>query len=100
MHSYQTKSAVLFVIFNRPDTTAKVFEAIRLAEPKRLYIAADGPRENNQEDIVLCRQARDVVKNIDWDCQVSTLFRDENAGWQDMEYRLRLTGFLAMKKKG
>ncbi len=41
---YETKSAVLFVIFNRPGTTQKVFDAIRAAKPKRLYIAADGPR--------------------------------------------------------
>jgi len=38
------KTAVLFMVFNRPDTTKQVFEAIRLAKPPRLYIAADGPR--------------------------------------------------------
>jgi len=77
---YQTKSAVLFVIFNRPETTKKVFEAIKTAQPKRLYIAADGPRPSFPGDVQLCKEAREVVKAIDWDCEVKTFFRDENAG--------------------
>ena len=40
------KKAVLFIIFNRLDTTQKVFEQIRLAAPPKLYIASDGAREN------------------------------------------------------
>ncbi len=73
-------AAVLFIIFNRPDTTQKVFEAIRVARPSRLYIAADAPRKNHLSDIEKCRDTRAVVKNIDWPCEVHTLFRDENLG--------------------
>lgn len=39
-------SAVLFIIFKREDTTNRVFERIREAQPPRLYIAADGPRKD------------------------------------------------------
>ncbi|MDR3693099.1 nucleotide-diphospho-sugar transferase [Mucilaginibacter sp.] len=77
---YQTKSAVLFVIFNRPETTKKVFEAIRIAQPKRLYIAADGPRPDHAGDVELCKQTREIVSAIDWECDVKSLFRNENAG--------------------
>ena len=35
---------ILFLIFRRPHTTAKVFEKIKKVKPKKLYIAADGPR--------------------------------------------------------
>ena len=38
------KTPVLFMIFNRPDTTQQVFNAIRQAKPKQLFVAADGPR--------------------------------------------------------
>ena len=76
----QTKSAVLFVIFNRPGTTQKVFDAIRVAKPKRLYLAADGPRPGVPGDALLCKQTREIVGKIDWDCEIKTLFRDENAG--------------------
>jgi len=77
---YHTKSAVLFVIFNRPGTTQQVFDAIRAAKPKRLYLAADGPRPGFPGDALLCKQTREIVGKIDWDCQVKTLFKDGNVG--------------------
>lgn len=71
---------VLFLIFNRPDTTARVFAAIRQARPSRLYIAADGPRKNRLDDNNVCAEARDVTTGVDWPCEVKTLFRAENLG--------------------
>lgn len=71
---------ILFIIFNRPDTTKEVFNKIAQVKPKKLYIAADGPRENNKNDIELCKQAREVVANINWECQVYKKFNDENLG--------------------
>ena len=76
-----TNSPVLLLIFNRPDTVLQVIDSLRLAKPKRLYIAADGPREGNLADQALCKETRDnVLDNIDWDCEVKTLFRDKNVG--------------------
>ena len=77
---YHTRSAILFIIFNRPDTTEKVFGQIRLTQPRRLYITADGPREDSQDDKRLCQLTRDVVKKVDWPCEVKTLFKEANAG--------------------
>lgn len=74
------KSPVLFLIFNRPDTTEKVFEEIRKARPPRLYVAADGPRKNKEGEKELCERTRAIVNNVDWPCEVKTLFRDENLG--------------------
>ncbi len=72
---------VLFVIFNRPDTTARVFQVIRQAKPARLYIAADGPREDKPGEGLKVQEVRAyVMGNIDWECEVKTLFRDKNAG--------------------
>ena len=71
---------ILFVIFNRPETTLKVFEHIKLLKPQRLYIAADGPRRNNEQDVENCKRARAITEKIDWDCKVLTLFREENLG--------------------
>jgi len=71
---------VLFLIFNRPDTTQKVFGAIKKAKPKQLFVAADGPREDKEGEKEKCKQARKVMEQIDWDCKVKTLFRDKNLG--------------------
>jgi hypothetical protein len=78
--SIQAKSAILFIIFNRPDTTKQVFDQIRKAKPSRLYVAADGARPGKAGEEDLCISARAVVSNIDWACEVKTLFRDANLG--------------------
>lgn len=72
---------ILFLIFNRPDHTQKVFWQLRAAKPKRLFIAADGPRPGVSSDKEACRLSRSfVLENIDWDCDVKTLLRDSNMG--------------------
>lgn len=71
---------ILFLIFNRPQTTQFVFNALRDAKPAKLYIAADGPRINKAGEDKLCEQTRNIVKQIDWDCNVHTLFRENNLG--------------------
>ncbi len=73
-------TAVLFLIFNRPDTTRHVFETIRQARPPRLYVSADGPRPDKPEESALCDEARRVATDVDWPCEVKTLFRQENLG--------------------
>lgn len=69
---------VVLLIFNRPDLTEIVFEAIRQAKPKKLLIVADGPRF--PDEIEKCQKARSIVDKIDWDCQVLTKFSDINLG--------------------
>lgn len=73
-------SPILLLVFNRPDTTERVFEEIRKAKPPRLYIAADGPRNNRPGEKKLCDKVRSVKDKVDWDCEVKTLFRDKNLG--------------------
>jgi hypothetical protein len=74
-------TAVLFLVFNRLDTTKQVFEAIREAKPPRLYIAADGARESKEGEDKKVKEVREyIVSNIDWKCEVKTLFREQNYG--------------------
>lgn len=71
---------ILFLIFNRPDTTRIVFNRIREIRPERLYVAADAPREGRAKEIALCEEARRIIDDVDWPCEVKTLFRDRNLG--------------------
>ncbi len=71
---------VLFLIFNRPDLAARVFERIRQARPPQLFIAADGPRADRPGEAELCSEGRRIVEQVDWPCEVKTLFRDQNLG--------------------
>ncbi len=78
MFPYNTNTPILFLIFNRPDTTRQVFSQIRKAKPQWLYIAADGPRSSEEKQV--CEQVREIATTVDWNCNVQTLFRDENLG--------------------
>lgn len=72
---------ILFLIFNRPEITQRVFEEIKKQKPKYLYVAADGARSHVTEDFDKCKVTRNlVIDGIDWDCEVKTLFRDGNLG--------------------
>ncbi|HMB95212.1 MAG TPA: hypothetical protein VKK61_04160, partial [Tepidisphaeraceae bacterium] len=71
---------VAFLIFNRPETTRRVFERIREAQPTQLYVIADGPREGRPTDSDLCPQTRAILDSVDWDCQVVRNFSDSNLG--------------------
>lgn len=73
-------SAVLFLVFNRPSTTKRVFDAIAKVRPPRLYIAADGPREHVPDDAARCNETRAISTQVDWPCEVYTRFRDKNLG--------------------
>ncbi len=74
------RSPVLFLVFNRPDTTQRVFETIRGGRPPRLYVAADGPRADRLGEREHCDQVRSIVTSVDWPCEVKTLFRNNNLG--------------------
>lgn len=71
---------VLFLIFNRVDTTQLVFNEIRKARPAKLFVAADGPRQDKPEDTEKCQKTRDILKQVDWECKVYTLYRKHNLG--------------------
>ena len=71
---------ILFLVFNRPDTTQQVFEVIRKIKPAKLYVAADGPRLYKEGEKEKCEAVRKIVTQIDWDCELTTLFRERNLG--------------------
>lgn len=79
-HNLQLTTPVLFVIFSRKDTTEKVFAEICKARPKKLYVAADGPRKGKAGEEELCAETRAIINQVNWECEVKTLFRKENLG--------------------
>jgi hypothetical protein len=80
MGDFQLKTPVAFLIFNRPDTTEKVFEAIRQAKPPKLLVVADGPRPDRPGEAEKCKEARAIIEQVDWDCEVLTNYSDVNLG--------------------
>jgi hypothetical protein len=74
------EAPVLLLMFNRYEDTKQVFDKIREAKIKKLYLACDGPRKGNQRDLDEQAKLRLLPKLVDWDCEVHTLFRESNLG--------------------
>lgn len=75
------QTPVLFLIFNRPETTWEVFAAIRQAQPPRLYVAGDGPRSSRPGEAAKVLALRsEILAGIDWPCVVHTRFQNQNLG--------------------
>lgn len=67
-------------MFNRPNLTARVFERIRAARPRRLLVVGDGPRAGREEDAAQIEAVREIVTQVDWECDLRTQFAAENLG--------------------
>ena len=80
MKQYCTTVPVLINFFNRAEPLKLVFEAVRKARPAILFLSQDGARTGSQNDSENIQKCREVVKNIDWECQVFYNYSEENLG--------------------
>ena len=71
---------VALIVFNRPEPTARVFEAIRAARPGRLFVIADGPRADQPGEAEQVAAARAVTEAVDWPCEATRLYSETNLG--------------------
>ncbi len=81
---YKLKTAVMMIVFNRPDTTKEVFEEIRKARPSRFYLVSDAPRKGRPDDIDKVKECREYVEShIDWPCEFKKNYAEENMGCKE-----------------
>ena len=76
----QLNVPILIILFNRIDTLQVLFNVIKEQKPKNLYVYGDAPRPHVEGEKEKCEQARDIVRQIDWDCNLKVNFREENSG--------------------
>lgn len=74
------RTPVVLLIFNRPDTTARVFEAIAAVRPRRLLVVADGPRVDRPDEVEACAATRAATERVDWPCDVRREYAEVNLG--------------------
>ena len=78
--NFKARTPVAFIIFKRPETTKKVFKAIRQVKPAKLLVIADGPREQVPGEAEECAATRKIIEDIDWDCEVLKNYSTTNLG--------------------
>jgi len=78
--SWNLRSPVALLIFNRPELTERIFQAIAEARPRTLYVVGDGPRPDRPDEADRCQRARRVVERINWPCELVTNYAQTNLG--------------------
>ena len=73
-------SPVALFIFNRPDEAKLVFQRIKEYQPPVLFIIADGPHDEKLGEAEKCEKAREIIKQVDWKCEVFTHLSEVNLG--------------------
>jgi hypothetical protein len=80
MRDWSFTTPVAFIIFNRPETTERVFAEIAKARPCKLLVISDGPRGNKPGEADKCKAARSIIYRVDWPCEVLKNYSDVNMG--------------------
>lgn len=80
MEKWKIDVPVAINFFARPNDLKKTFSVIQKVKPKVLFLIADGPRKNVPSDIENVRKCREVVENIEWECEVHRYYSDQNKG--------------------
>lgn len=68
---------VLYIKFARPEYASQSFAAIKKAQPKNLYFYSNKACSDKPDEVTRNEEVRSYVKQIDWDCEVKTWFRNE-----------------------
>lgn len=78
--NYCCSKPVLLLFFNRPNHARRVLSRLRMVRPSKVYVHCDGPRVGVAGESEQVAAVRALLSEIDWDCAVETLFRDQNEG--------------------
>jgi hypothetical protein len=81
--SWELTTPITLIIFNRPEKTRNILEAIRKAKPQKLLVIADGPRLDRPGETERCEKTRALIDTVDWNCEVLKNFSDINLGCRD-----------------
>lgn len=72
------KVPIVIIFFNRPDAVRRQFEVMRAIQCRKLYLVADGPR--NEEDSRKLDACKQIWQQIDWNCDIITIYEEKNLG--------------------
>jgi hypothetical protein len=75
------QTPILFITFNRPNHTRRVWDVIKKQQPKKLYIFQDGARKGIDADLDKCKAVQSIFSEpINWECELHIYHSDDNLG--------------------
>ncbi len=78
---WRLATPIVLFIYARPDATRQTLDSIRRVRPKRLLVVADGPPGGASGELrARVADARRLIDEIDWECNVLTEFASGHRG--------------------
>tara|TARA_Y100000589_G_scaffold71273_1_gene63707 strand:- start:8125 stop:9105 length:981 start_codon:yes stop_codon:yes gene_type:complete len=72
---------ILLIAWRRPKETNEVIKSLQKIKPKKLFIACDGAREGNIEELEKVKKTQEVIKKgINWNCDIKWKINVSNLG--------------------
>jgi hypothetical protein len=68
---------VVLFVYNRTTYLPAIFERIRAAQPTKLYVFGDGPKDD-PKDRIRCATVRSAIAEQEWPCPVELAFAPTN----------------------
>lgn len=75
-----TDVPVFLMFFIRPKELTLSFNSVKAARPSKLILVSDGPRITHPNDKELNDKCKEIVKDIDWECEVYYKYSVTNKG--------------------
>jgi len=73
------ETPIVFLVYKRPSLTERVLDAIRQARPKKLFVVADGPKNDGEKESTSSTITL-IKEGINWDCSVKWNIAKSNMG--------------------
>lgn len=80
MPDFRLTTPIAFMIFNRPDTSERVFAQIAKAKPGKMLVVGDGARAGRPGEQEKVAATRAIIERVNWDCEILTNFSETNLG--------------------
>jgi glycosyltransferase involved in cell wall biosynthesis len=71
---------VVLCVYNRPEKTQRVLDALKVAKPRHVLVIADGPKKDDATDSRLCKEVLQIIDGVDWDAKVDFNVSPVNLG--------------------
>lgn len=76
--AWKLDTPIMLKFFVRTEILERTFAVIQRVKPRILFLVGDGPRnEEDRKNILKCRE---ILENIDWQCEVYRYYSEHNRG--------------------
>jgi hypothetical protein len=99
-HQLHLDVPVLIIFFNRPSKLKENLLQLSKIQPRNIFFACDGPRNDSNQDANLIEECKYLIKKyVTWNCSVNSYYSEVNYGCDEWVPR-SITWFFSHVDRG